>query len=419
MRFLLAFFFFVMYAGDDLGINVSFAPGLSLKNLLLYAIVAGIAINTAIARNRKFELPSVLIPWGALILYAIVTWIAVTYILAYPGYDAMETLIRLKFGMLDQFLTFLVFFYGVVYFEDAYSLLRMIVWIAIIGNVVTILDTFNIPNLDLVGASQEVGEEGRVQGFVGQANSYGSFLVLILPVSVALYLSESGKVRLLAGICLIATAFTLVLTGSRGAYVGLVAGATFAAISLRQFISARVVVRTGLISVSVVAIVLTIAFATGYEDLFIERFSRFTGDPHVATSGRSTIWAHAIASMVEHPLSFFTGYGVEAYENTKGVRRATHNMYLNYLYNLGAIGLILFVTVFVRILATARAAIKVAAAEYRPFFMALVFGLIGFMITLLFFEYHRSGYLLSAYLGVVMRMAMEVKSSAVPGTFQP
>ena len=41
MRYLLAFFFFLMYMGDDLGINVGLAPGLSVKNLFLYLVFAG------------------------------------------------------------------------------------------------------------------------------------------------------------------------------------------------------------------------------------------------------------------------------------------------------------------------------------------------------------------------------------------
>jgi hypothetical protein len=86
-------------------------------------------------------------------------------------------------------------------------------------------------------------------------------------------------------------------------------------------------------------------------------------------------------------------------------------MYLNYLYNLGSIGLVLFISIFGQILGAARSVVTSATAGHRPYFVALVFGLFGFLVSLLFSEYHASGYLLWAYLGVAMRMAMDVRSS--------
>lgn len=409
MRYLLAFFFFVMYAGDSVGLNVGLAPGVSLKNLLLYMMIAGIALNAAVARNRRIELPSVLISFGLLILYAAITWIAVAFVLDSPDYDAKVTFIRLKSTIVDMYLTLIVFLFGVVHARDSIWLLRAMVWIVLIGSIITVVDTFNIPNLGLVDARPR---DGRFQGFVGSANEYGSFLVLFLPALVVLYLTEKGKLRMLAAIGVFSAALALVLTGSRGAYVGLVAGTILAAFFLRNIISTKLLVRAGFIAISIFALVLSIALIVGYSDLFLERFARFGGSSHVATSGRSTIWANALAAMVENPLSFLTGFGFGSYESSRSHYAATHNMYLNYLYNLGSIGLLLFLTVFGRILTTARAVIAHATSEIRPYFVAMIFGLCAFLIAHFFGEYHGSGYLLWAYLGVVMRMAVQARSDA-------
>jgi O-antigen ligase len=408
MRYLLAFFFFAMYAGDQLGLDISLGPGLSFKNLLLYSMLVGIALNAAVARNRAFELPSVLVPFGLLILYALITWIAVAFVLSNPDYQMKESFIRLKSSLVDQYLTLLVFFYGVMHAKDTFWLLRTIIWIAILGNVVTLIDTFNVPNLGLVDAR---ARDSRFLGFVGEANEYGKFLVLVLPGCVALYVTTTRKVRLLAGIGILTTAIALVLTGSRGAYAGLVAGSIFAAFFLRRIISTQMLVRAGFIAVSIFAFVMAISMMSGYTDVLLERFSRFEGSSHLATSGRSTIWRNAIEAMIENPLSFLTGYGFSSYESSTRFYAATHNMYLNYLYNLGSIGLILFVSIFGQILGAARSVVTYATAGDRPYFVALVFGLFSFLVSLLFSEYHASGYLLWAYLGVAMRMAMDVRSS--------
>jgi O-antigen ligase len=407
MRYLLAFFFFVMYAGDQLGLNISLGPGLSFKNLLLYVMLVGIALNAAVARNRDFELPSVFVPFGLLILYALMTWIAVAFVLSDPEYEMGRSFIRLKSTLVDHYLTLLVFFYGTMHAKDTFWLLRAILWMIVLVNIVTVIDTFNVPNLGLIDAR---ARDGRFEGFFGGSNEYGKFLVLFLPSVVALYLTTMGKARSFAGIGVLVMAIALVLSGTRAAYIGLVAGGILTAFFLRRSISTQMLVRTGVGAVFILAFVIAVAMFSGYTDNLLERFARFEGSAHLATSGRSTIWTNAIAAMIENPLSFVTGHGFASYESSR-FYAATHNTYLNYLYNLGSIGLILFVFTFGQILATARLVVARATAAYRPYFVALVFGLFSFLIAIFFSEYNVLGYLLWAYVGVVMRMAMDVRYS--------
>jgi len=306
-------------------------------------------------------------------------------------------------------LTFLIFFYGAMHLRNAYWLLRAIVWIAVLGNVVTLIDAFDIPNLGIVEAKVR---NDRFVGFIGSANGYGQFLVLFLPATVAVYLTGARRIRLWAAIGIFSTATALVLSGSRGAYVGLVAGSILAAIFLRNFISTQMIVRAGVITVFASAFVLTATLFTDYAQVYMESFEKFEGGTHIATSGRSTIWSNAIKAMVENPVSFLTGHGFNAYESSRRFYAATHNTYLNYLYNLGTIGLVLFIAGFAALLFAARSVLLDASTELKPHFIAMIFGLFGFLISIFFSEYHQSSYLLWAYLGVTMRMAMEVRSAA-------
>lgn len=404
IQYLLGFFFFLMYAGDELGMTVSLGTGLSLKNLLLYSIFTGIAISAAVTRTRSLELLSVIVPFVLIIIYALVTWVAAAFIFDVPHYEVRASFIRLKSSLGDDFLTFLVFFYGVMRARDAHWLMRTILWIAIAGNIVTLIDAFDVPNLNIVEARPR---DERFLGFIGSANDYGTFLALFLPPTVALYMGESGVSRKIAAIGLFATAFCLLLTLSRGAYVAVIAGSVISSIYLRHHIRTQKFWRYGLLALSLFMAMVLLAFALGYADLFLQRIGRFEGSAHLATSGRSTIWANALEAMLEKPITFLVGNGYNAYESSIRFYAATHNHYLNYLYNLGAIGLALFLLVFIRIISTARSAVSGAAPEVQPYLLSVVFGVFALMVSQFFSEYHSSGLLIMAYLGVTMRLAVE------------
>lgn len=406
IRYLLAFFFFLMYAGDNLGLNVSLGPGTSSKNFILYSIFFGIAINSAVAKNRRLELLSVITPFALLIVYALITWIAVAFVFDIPDYNMRASFIKLKSSLGDEFLTFIIFFYGVIYAKDAIWLLRLIIWIVIAGNVITLVDAFNVPDLGLVEARPS---DGRFEGFLGSVNGYGAFLALFLPLSIALYLSEKGRTRILAGVGVVSTAFALVLTFSRGAWAGVIMGSIFASVYLRHYIRAQILFRFGFMTVAICAMVVVVTIAIGYSDMFSERLGRFEGSMHVATSGRSTIWMIALKAMLENPVSFITGNGYNSYEMSRSFYIATHNHFLNYLYNLGIIGLSLFLMFFIRILAITRATIVNATADERPFLVSLIFGLFALLVSQMFQEYHATGILLMATLGITMRVVVEIR----------
>ncbi len=417
MRYLMAFFFFFLYMGDDLGINLGLVPGVSAKNLLLYVIFAGIAVEAAVARNRDFELPSIVIPFVLLVLYALLSWIVLAFVVSNPHYSMSASGIALKSALIDQLVTFLIFFYGMSRLGDAVWLMRATIWIVVLGNFITIVDTFNVPNLGILDTPRKAG---RFEGFLGQPNSYGQFLALFVPGSVVLLSSNRGYVRLLAAIGALSTIVALVLTGSRGAYTGLLVGSIVAAVFLRRYIPTRVVVRAGAAAMFVVAVVIAVTFITGYAEVYVERVTNVGGGSHAVTSGRSTIWATLLRPMVESPLSFLTGFGFHAYE-TGRFFRSPHNMYLLYLYNLGAIGVVLFLSVFARILVIARRALRPAFGEEEgKLLFALIFGLLGFLIAIVFSEYNTSAYLLWAYMGVGMRVAVNsLADQAMPRTDAP
>ena len=216
-RFLLLILFIGTMGSQTLGLDLGLGPGLSIKNLMLYATASWIAVESVLARNRKVELLSVILPFGLLIFYALMTWLVIVLFLDDPYYDPIETFVRLKVKLVDQFLMMLVFFYGVASARDALWLLKALIWVAIIGCLITVVDSFDIPDLGIITTGH--GDE-RVEGFVGSSQDFGGFLAYCLPALVALWWTESGikKPAVLIGIGL--ALVSLLLSGSRGAMLG-------------------------------------------------------------------------------------------------------------------------------------------------------------------------------------------------------
>jgi hypothetical protein len=268
--YFLLFLFAATMGSRALGLDLGLAPGISIKNAMLYVAFSAIAIESAMARNRNVELLPVILPYALLILYAILTWLFIVLFMEDPYYSPRTTLIRLKIKLVDQFLILLVFFYGVINWKDALWLLKALIWVMIIGCLITILDTFNIPDLGIITARDR---DGRIEGIIGSAAEFGGLLAFVLPAIVALWWTETGtkKTFSLFGIGL--ALVSLMLSGSRGAMVGLVGGAIVAAIYLRQYVSAQILVRATMAAVIFTAIAVLVVLATDFEYLLKERLS--------------------------------------------------------------------------------------------------------------------------------------------------
>lgn len=392
-----------MLGARAIGIDLSLGPGLSVKNALLYLSAILIAIEAAVTGNRKLELLSVIGPFGLLVLYALLTWIFVLLLMDYTHYSPRPTLIRLKTKLGDQFLMLLVFFYGVVNLKDAVWLLKSLIWVMAIGSLVTVVDTFNIPDLGIITTR----EDGRVEGILGSAQEFGALMAFFVPATVALWWTERGAKRALAlfgvGLGLIA----LFLSASRGAIVGITAGSVLAAFYLRRLISAPVLGRgmAATLAIAVMAVVVLISTDFGY--VLEERMTHGIGTGDIATlsSGRVVFWGQALREMMQYPLTFLTGFGWEAYYQSAGHHPATHSVYVDRLYNLGLIGLSLTIIPFVNAMAIARRAVQAATPDLSPYMMALVFGLVGLAITIAFSDIEALMYAWGVT-GVALRIAL-------------
>jgi O-antigen ligase len=301
----------------------------------------------------------------------------------------------------------LAFFYGVLTVKDARSLWKKMIWAVLFANLITVLDSLNILDLGLVTER----DDGRIGGPIGESNKYAVFIALFLPASVALFLIEQGARRWLAGIGLAATIVALLLTASRGGFVGIVVGAIFGAFVLRRYISSKAVLLTVGGSVTAIVFATVIAFFAGYGDLLYERIVGLStsGNEFDVSSGRTVIWSRALNKMFEHPISLITGFGWDSYRQFRDFSFAPHNSYLKIFFETGIIGISFVLLALGNVYRLAMSVIPLTDAETRKIFFALILGLSGALVAIFFVDIVTVFLFVWAYIGISMRIAIELR----------
>lgn len=375
--FVLYSMFLVLMIDNIPGMGIGIGLGLSAKNLYLYFLVLLIAVKAGTgSKGLKFVDMDIHWPFILLIFYSVLTWIVSSVF--DPTYDSLRGAVAMKSQLIDYYLFLVVFLYGVKTRSQFWWLLRVVVVTMFVSSFVTLIDFLNIPDLGIVGTYK-----GRLEGPFGAANQYGALLAFLMPISISLTPSRKGMARFFWIIGVIVTGTLLIATGSRGAYLAVFAGSIAAAFYLRQFLNVRVVARYAAIGLACLVLLLVV-FAVLNPEFLLERFEKTTSsDIKYGSSGRIEIWTAVLLVMAEWPMSFIVGYGWNAYE-TSGIWKAAHNEYLDRLFELGAIGVLLFVAVLRSVPARLRRAIKDADDELSRVYKGYVFSMAIIFVDIVF-----------------------------------
>ena len=415
-RFLLVLLFVVMLVSDMFGWRLGLATGLSVKNAFLYVCFLIILVDGIVHRSgRDPLLIRVHLPFLVLILVALLSWVLTDA----PGHLAMytreERFIALKSSLIDLYLFFAVYYFGVRDIKDAIALAKTLLLIVLLGNVITVMDVFNMPHLGIIKQMDNASEynEGRLMGPLGEPNQYGAFLNLFLPCYFAWALAKNRvtweKMIYLAGG--VVTLMCLLLTGSRGGYLGLVTGIVGGYLLVRR--RARLASTFKAVVVTIPAFAVAVAVVVvRYSHLLLGRIEATTkpADAVTASAGRLTIWESGLRVMADNPVSFVIGKGWHTFAAYVGI--VPHNTYLWYLFNLGAIGLVLYVLILRNLLKHARNAVHRLSADADALLMGFVFGFTGLLVSVFFVDLFEPWYFIWAYVGVIARVAVLMNAEA-------
>lgn len=410
MRLLLVALTFFLTLSSVFNWDPGPAPGVKIKNFILYLLVMGLVFSYAMGRKFKLQLPAMNVAFVVLIGYSILTYLAIILFIDYPRYDALTSAFDLKNRAVDYMLFFLVFFYGVRSEKDAVFVLKCLLLSWIVSHAVAVLDATGYVQL---GDIEQRGD-GRVQGAVGESNQYGAFVALTLPAAVAMAAAVKGWLRWFWIAAAALTAGTLIMTVSRGAFVAAFFAAVFGAYLFRRYLSAGRIIAWGALAAGGAAVIMLVVVSAGFGDLLYERvvggFS--SKDMGGTSSGRTEIWATAIAMMFQHPLTLLTGFGWNSYW-IMPFRYSPHNYYLAQWFNLGLPGLICSVLLLVLPVRTALQSFAMAPSRLQALLAGYVFATLAYASATFFVDLYVPWIYFWAYTGVTMRLAM-VAREVVP-----
>lgn len=387
------------------------APGLKIKNAFLYVIVLGIMLRAAITQRFRLQLPAMLVLFGTLVGYALLTYAAIVLVLDYPRYPALGNGFLLKNQLIDPMFFFLVFFYGLSTDQDATTMLKRLLACFALSHLVAVLHALGWVQLGDI----ETRDNGRVEGTIGESNQYGAFAAYCAPALAALFFATRGLQRLWWLIAAVIALIALLMTVSRGAYVAMTLAVAAGFLLFRRYASPGKLAMYAFVLSAGAVVLIAVVFAAGYGGLVIERVIQGVSlaDLETTSSGRTEIWGTAIETMFERPLSLLTGYGWNAYASMP-MRHAPHNHFLAYWFNLGLVGLACTALLLYVPANTARTAIDNASPDVRPVLMGFVVATIALATAVFFVDLYKPWLFYWSYAGIVMRLAVNARERSAP-----
>jgi O-antigen ligase len=406
MRSMLMLVIVVIGASDILGIDIGLAPGLSVKNALLYVGIGLLLMQRAVTGRPHLQMVWMQAAFLLLVVYAIGSLVLNIVILQLPGYRPVNQLITLKTQLIDRFVLFVLFFYAARSHTDVQRVLTCLLVVIALGSVFTITNVAGLTSIGntTYGADNEV-EGGRIFGYFGHANETGTLLALLLPAYMAMSDRSRGMARAAWIFAVAATALMLVMTGSRSALLGLVIGAGGVAFAYRRLFP-RAGVRRWLLRAITVLVPAMLVMGWQYVQGLAERVALQASGPVAdASSGRTELWTDALEAMLSSPWTLLSGFGWGGWD-AHNFRYVAHNNYLSYWFDLGLPGLVLLLVLLIGACLAARRALQHAQPGDRGQLIAFIAGMAALLISMAFQTLFSPWPYIWAYIALMMRLAL-------------
>lgn len=421
MRALLIVIVLVHALGDILGQDFNITMGLSLKNLFMYLAFGLLLMQYAIFRRPELKLLWLQGTFLAITLYAVASVVINIAVLEIPNYTLAPQVISFKTQLFDRFVVFVLFLNLARTEEDVRQVLSVLLGVIALGCALTITNAWGLTNIGpmRIGNDDDV-EGGRIFGYFGHANETGTLLVTLIPAYIAMAENARGGTRLAWVAGLLAVAVMLVLTGSRGAMVGLALGGGMAVYAWRRHFDRRRL-RQWIVMTTLVMVPLMLVIAWPSIRILIDRITHQAGgDLGDMSSGRTQLWGEAFNAMIDNPWTFITGFGWGGWDN-HNFRYVAHNSYLSYWFDLGLPGLIGLIVVLAGALLVARRVVQMASPQAARLLIAFTISMSVLMVGLVFLNLTKPWPYLWAYIGLMLRLALlaQKRPEGARASFRP
>lgn len=412
MKLLLSALILVLIGTQTLSIDASLAPGLSLKNALLYATAIALVARLAISGEFRLRLVALQAAFVFLILYAFLSWLVMIFLVQHPSYSLIFSAVNLK-GLIDFAIFFAVFFYGARSADEALAGVKALLLGVVVANVVTVLDASGVLGWNVIAVQTEhLAEFGRVQGAFGEANQHAAVVVMTLPAICALALISKGAWRAFWWTGVVCSVAALVMTASRGAIFSILVACIWAAFVFRRYLSLGRIFLWG-VGACVLVTGVVLGVSEEYSTLMKERLVGITlsGNLVDASSGRTAVWGDIVRKMLENPWSLVSGFGWDAY-SVMGFDYNPHNTYLGLWFNLGLPGLLAFLCILGQCFAVGFLGFRLAPSATRAVFAAFVVGFAALCVSIAFVELAVPWLYVWIFVGLIARAAVSLQESA-------
>jgi len=412
-QFLLITLFTALLTDIMLGsaFSLSLAPGLSLKNAMLYVLFTALVLEYVLTgRDPLRETWPLHLAWAGLAFYATFTWLTIILLGIHREYDEVAGFIALKSQLVDLFLFLLIYLYAPKDISKSTVVLRWLIGLLILFNVVTFIDVFNIPDLGLI----KDRHDGRLTGPVQEVNQYGAILIFLIPVTAGLAMGTGGAQRKLYGFGTAMAVVLLGLTVSRGSWVGLMVGGCISLYLVRRYVRKDAVIK-GVIATFVVVMITGIAIAIVNPEGFLGKFDFSDTSLDGLSSGRVDVWQRVLTKMSYWPASFLVGYGWDAYKSLVGIFGDPHNTYLLYWFNLGLVGLGLYSFIVIWTVRYTVSSLRFIGEQHRPLVIGFITGFIALHVAIFFVALYTPWLFIWALTGIILRIIVDDRRQATIG----
>jgi O-antigen ligase len=237
----------------------------------------------------------------------------------------------------DTFIRCIVIFIVIVNVVRTEARLKGLLFLTLIVSLWLSLGAINDFRLNLTTVEgYRIG--GRGSGIFGNSNDMALFLVTGVPMAIALFLGSRGVIkRILFGGCAILMMAAIVLTYSRGGFIGLIAVLAFIAwkVGRRQRLTIAI---CGLFLLAILFVFAPGNYAQRLASIFIPSL-----DPVGSSDMRREILFRSIWTALRHPLF---GIGMGNFHNVSIRELVSHNAFTQVASEMGMAALICY-TMFI------------------------------------------------------------------------
>ena len=359
--------------------------GVSELNLLIFILFL-LAISQVVLKRENVCIHG----FDYIILvYIFYCVLSIIYSCYANGYSYVEELVLFKNILMNPLIIYFLLKNAIGNIRQARALIATLIIALVLLSAFGILANF-------FWQDAFISTRGRTQGIFGCSNTFGKFILITSPLLFLVVQPRDAITRFAKVLSIILVMLALIKTGSRSGFLGQCVILSLVFWGTKQ--KSRAVVG-GIVAFVMLFSVLhftSLGGGTVFTRLQMEEGTDCTD----FSGGRFAAWEASFGEYLKKPI---LGYGYHSFARAFGKKFAgkefaAHNQYLDNLFNLGIVGLILFVLIYYKIWTFLKKNNELIVAR------AVRYGITGYFVAITFSNLSNVRYTFWIVLAVVLRL---------------